>query len=188
MTLNQPQNGEWYFNSGATSHVNSDVGTLSFPYAPWYPLPSSIIVGNGSLLPVTATSIAHLSESLRLNNVLISPQLIKNLISVRQFTTDNNCSIEFDPSDCLVKALPSQKVIIWCNSSDPLYPLHLPTHSFIAAAGPSLWHRRLGHPGHEAMSKLASFLPSCAKEISPSICHALQLGRHVRLPFHVSSS
>ena len=55
----------------------------------------SIVVGNGSLLPVTAIGSTDLS-SFRLNNVLVSPQLIKNLISVRQFTTNNNCSVEFD--------------------------------------------------------------------------------------------
>jgi hypothetical protein len=32
-----------------------------------------------------------------LNDVLVSPNIIKNLISIRRFTTDNNCSIEFDP-------------------------------------------------------------------------------------------
>ncbi|PZU03064.1 MAG: hypothetical protein DI619_04830 [Francisella sp.] len=31
-----------------------------------------------------------------LRDVLVAPALIKNLISVRQFTRDNSCSIEFD--------------------------------------------------------------------------------------------
>jgi hypothetical protein len=62
-----------------------------------FPSPSLIIVGNGSILPVTSTGAAHLPASLRLNNVLVSPNLIENLISVRQFTSDNNCSVEFDP-------------------------------------------------------------------------------------------
>jgi hypothetical protein len=46
-----------------------------------------------------------LSPSLALNNVLVSPHLIKNLISVHQFTIDNNCSVDFDPSGCSVKDL-----------------------------------------------------------------------------------
>ena len=60
-----------------------------------YPTPT-IIVCNGSLLPVTSTGATVLHPSLYLNIVLVSPQLIKNFISVRQFTTDNDCSIEFD--------------------------------------------------------------------------------------------
>ena len=81
-------------------------------------------------------------------------------------------------------------MIVRCNSSGPLYPLHLPTtHSLVAASGSALWHRRLGHHGHEALSKLASSgLPTCRHDTSSSLCHACQLGRHVRLPFHVSAS
>jgi len=155
---------------------------------PRYPSPTSIVVGNGSLLPVTATGKAQLGP-LVLNNVLVSPQLIKNLISVRQFTVDNNCSVEFDPYGCSVKDLFSRNVIIRCNSSGPLYPLQLPVaHSLVASSAPPyLWHRRLGHPGREALSKLASAIPACNKSLD-SICHACQLGRHVRLPFGTSAS
>jgi hypothetical protein len=64
---------------------------------------------------------------------LVSPQIIKNLISVRQFTTDNNCSVEFDPAGCSVKDLNSRNVIVRCNNSGPLYPLRLdPAHSLVA--------------------------------------------------------
>jgi len=84
MTLHQPQpSNEWYFDSGATSHMTSQSDILSHTFPMRYPTPSSIIVGNGSLLPVTATGTTVIHPSLHLNNVLVSPQLIKNLISVR---------------------------------------------------------------------------------------------------------
>jgi hypothetical protein len=52
-----------------------------------------------------------------------------------------------------------------------------------------LWHRRLGHLGSEALSKLVSTQAiSCNKPKHEHICHACQLGRHVRLPFDSSSS
>jgi hypothetical protein len=50
------------------------------------------------LLPITSTgsySFPTLNRSLVLNNVLVTPSIIKNLISMHRFTTDNNCSIEF---------------------------------------------------------------------------------------------
>ena len=101
MTLQQPQQPtDWYFDSGATSHMTSRSDSLSHFTSPRYPTPTSIVVGNGSLLPVTSTGTTVIHPSLRLNNVLVSPQLIKNLISVRQFTIDNNCSVEFDPTGC----------------------------------------------------------------------------------------
>ena len=87
-----------------------------------------------------------------------------------------------------MKALPSRTEIVRCNSSGPLYPLRLPpARSFVVKASSPLWHRRLGHPGHKVLSKVASTVPFCNKELS-SICHACQLGRHTRLPFQSSDS
>ena len=65
-----------------------------------------------TVLPVTATCVASLPGHLSLNNVLVSPRLIKNLISVRQFTSDNNCSVEFDHAGCSVKDLTTQRVVL----------------------------------------------------------------------------
>lgn len=39
------------------------------------------------------------TKSLILRDVYLSPQIIKNVISIRKFTIDNSISIEFDPSD-----------------------------------------------------------------------------------------
>jgi len=151
MNLQQPATNDWYFDSGATSHMTSDPNTLSHTYFSQYPSPSSIIVGNGSLLPVTATGSTQLPGSFFLNNVLVSPNLIKNLISVRQFTSDNNCSIEFDPAGCSVKDLRTRRLLARCNSSGPLYPLCRPAATaLLGGLSSSLWHRRLGHPGHES--------------------------------------
>jgi hypothetical protein len=84
MTLNPPNaTSEWYADSDAGSHMTSDVGKLSTISSPTSFTPSSIIVGNGALLPVTATgshifSFPH--RNLVLNNVLVSPNIIKNFI------------------------------------------------------------------------------------------------------------
>lgn len=127
---------------------------------------------------------------MHLRHVLVSPDIIKNLISVRQFTTDNNVSVEFDPLGLSVKDLDTRNLIVRCNSTGRLYPLHLPTHhpphALLAGATPTtLWHQRLGHLGFEALSKL---IPACNKNELESLCHACQLGRHTRLPFVPSHS
>jgi len=64
------------------------------------------------------------------------------------------------------------------------------THALAAAASTTtLWHRRLSHIGHEALSKLiSSNAISSNKRHNDHICHACQLGRHVRLPFSMSNS
>jgi hypothetical protein len=181
-------------DSGATSHMASHPGILSSSHPPCSSTPSSIIVGDGSYLPITATGSASVGN-LHLNNVLVSPQIIKNLVSVRRFTTDNNCSVEFDPRGFSVKDLRTRSVITRCNSSGPLYPMCPPLantspHAFLTSVSSELWHQRLGHLGHEALSHLArSSVISCNKDTTTSnLCHACQLGRHVRLPFPHSQS
>lgn len=93
------------------------------------PFPSSIIVGNGSTLPVTGSGQIVLPGRFFLNNVLIAPNIIKNLLSIRQFTTDNLVSIEFDPFSFSVKDLCTRAILLRCNSSEPLYTWRIPTSS-----------------------------------------------------------
>jgi hypothetical protein len=82
-----PSASEWFLDTGATNHMSSSTGTLHSPR----PLSSSIMVGNCARLPVTHaadTSIPTNSQHLHLRNVLVSPSLVKNLVSVRQLTRD----------------------------------------------------------------------------------------------------
>jgi hypothetical protein len=79
----------WVMDSGATSHMSSNDGILlSRLPSP----PSAIIVGNGQSIPISGhgTSSLHIADRLfHLDNVLVAPQLTRNLLSVRQLTRDN---------------------------------------------------------------------------------------------------
>lgn len=98
MTLTEPSGNPWYMDSAATAHLASSPGMLQYVFN--LNTRKSVTVGNGSSIPITKTGSSFLPTNtlpLSLNNVLIAPKIIKNLISVRKFTTDNWCSIEFDP-------------------------------------------------------------------------------------------
>jgi hypothetical protein len=97
-------------DTGASSHMASDYGNFSSIY----PFSQRIMVGNGQSISSTHVGSTSIPSSipLSLRNILIVPHIIKNLISVRQFTTDNCCSIEFDPFGFSVKALPSKIEIL----------------------------------------------------------------------------
>jgi hypothetical protein len=63
-----------------------------------HPSHSRIVVGNGSTLPVSHTghlSLPTSSQAISLRNVLVSPSLIKNLISVKTLCRDNPVNVEF---------------------------------------------------------------------------------------------
>lgn len=82
----------------ATAHLHSDPSILkSFTNKCTN---FSVLVGDGSRIPVTqsgnSSSSLHRFCTLALNNVLITPQIIKNLVYVRKFTCNNKCSIEYD--------------------------------------------------------------------------------------------
>ncbi|GJU84963.1 ribonuclease H-like domain-containing protein [Tanacetum coccineum] len=152
----------------------------------------SISVGDGHSIPVTNTGHSILPtplKSLHLNNVLITHHIVKILIYVRQFVRDNNCTMEFDAFGFSVKDFMTRRVLLRCDNTGDLYPVTTPSlipHVFLVSQ--HTWHHHLGHPGCEVLRHLASnnFI-SCNKEKPLVLCHACQLGKHVRLLF-VSSN
>uniref|UniRef100_A0A452XXK2 Uncharacterized protein n=1 Tax=Aegilops tauschii subsp. strangulata TaxID=200361 RepID=A0A452XXK2_AEGTS len=192
MTLQQPGATDWYLDTGASAHVTGNAGILASlrPVSKQHP---PIIVGNGSRLPVVATgstSLPSSSRSLQLNNVLFSPAVVPNLISVKQLAIDNSVSVEFDPIGFSVKDLATRTPLMRRNSSGPLYRCGGASPSAFFLGTGEMWHRRLGHPGRASLSHLAQhFLPDCNKLPSPShSCEACQLGKQPRLPFSHSST
>ncbi|WVZ65392.1 LOW QUALITY PROTEIN: hypothetical protein U9M48_014766 [Paspalum notatum var. saurae] len=204
MGLTPPVTTDWIADSGASFHTTPDAGILSSVRPPHLSCPSSIIVGNGSCLPVTSMGNAGVPGSFRLPNVLVAPNMVHNLLSIRQFTADNSCSVEFDSSGLTVKDSASRRPLLRCDSSGPLYTLRLPISAAPPSTSPSpsssvafitatpsstTWHRRLGHPGRDVLAQLScSADVPCTRAPDEHLCHACQLGRHVRLPFSTSSS
>lgn len=194
MSLQDPTNNPWVMDSGASNHIATQPGTLCSLFN--NSIFSTITVGNGSSAPVTHTentSIPSTSRPLLLRNVLVCPSIIKNLISVRRFVTDNMCSVEFDPFGFCIKDLPTRRTLLRCNSDGPLYTItshaSSPQAFSISAPTGTLWHRRLGHTGKSTLKALASSSSiSITKTDLTTLCHACQLGKQVRLPFYNSSS
>ena len=122
------------------------------------------MVGDGSCLPVTSVGTAPIS--FRLPNVLVAPNMVHNLLSIRQFTADNSCSVEFDSSGLTVKDLASRRPLLRCDSTGSLYTLRLPASAappytspssvaFTATSSSTTWHRRLGHSGRDFLAHLS---------------------------------
>ncbi|GJZ35013.1 ribonuclease H-like domain-containing protein, partial [Tanacetum coccineum] len=123
------------------------------------------------------------------NNVLVTPNIVKNLISVRQFVRENKCTIEFDEFGFSVKDFRTRQILLRCDSTGDLYPVTSLSYPQAFLVGQQTWHQRLGHPGSDVLRSLVSNnLISCNKTKSPVLCHACQLGKHVRLPFSLSKT
>lgn len=191
MSLSQPD-GNYYMDTGATSHMTADQGIFS-SYFNSSNNNHHIVVGNGHLIPIIghgSTSLPIPHPPLSLNNMLHAPKLIKNLILVRKFTADNSVSVEFDPFGFSVNDLQTGTKIMRCDSMGDLYPIFSnsqPTKSFspsaLTALSSHLWHNRLGHPGDNVLHSLCrSNLISCNKASKQS-CFSCPLGKLTKLPF-----
>jgi len=94
----------WCPDSAATSHMMPDDGNLLSKTV--YSGDALVKVGDDTVLPVVHvgnTSLASKHRPLTLKNVLHVPKLQHNLLSVRQFCRDNNCTVVFDASSVCVK-------------------------------------------------------------------------------------
>jgi hypothetical protein len=71
-------------------------------------------------------------------------------------------------------------------SPDTMAALAAAPHA-LAVVAPTTWHHRISHPGPDALSSLSrsSFIHCTSNKYD--FCHACQLGKHNRLPFHSSS-
>jgi hypothetical protein len=117
-----PPDEQWYMDTGATSHMTANRGNLTS----YSNISNHVTVGSGHNIPVIGHGNALLPNSqtpLTLNHVLHAPKLIKNLVSVRKFTIDNDVSVEFDPFGFFVKDFQTGMPLMRCDSSGDLYPL-----------------------------------------------------------------
>jgi hypothetical protein len=165
-----PPASEWYLDTGASSHMSNNSGMLS----DISPSLSRIVVGNGSSMPVLHSgrlSIPTATHPLHLNDVLVSPSLIKNLLSVKRLCRDNSVTVEFDNLGFSVKDRRTRTVILRCNSVGDLYPVRVsPSATSLhaaAAVSVDVWHQRLGHPGRTTLARtLRQIAPSSVRSCS----------------------
>ncbi|GKA43354.1 hypothetical protein Tco_0736078 [Tanacetum coccineum] len=100
-------------NTGASSHLNDLIHSLSEVLNMCIYL--SVSVGDGYSIPVTNSDHSILPtphRPIHLNNVLITPNIVKNLIYVRQYVHDNNCTIEFDAFGFSIKDFMTDEVFL----------------------------------------------------------------------------
>lgn len=96
----------WYFDSGSTDHITNSLEQLTTRDK--YHGQEQIYAANGKGMSIThiGDTIFHTpSRDYLFNKFLHVPAATKNLISVHQFTSDNDVFLEFHPSFFCVKDL-----------------------------------------------------------------------------------
>ncbi|XP_071704935.1 uncharacterized protein [Rutidosis leptorrhynchoides] len=122
-TLPDYGNIGWTMDTGATTHLTSSIKNLSTVFNHcMYP---SVSVGDGNSILVTNTGhsvLPNINRPLYLNNVLVTPNIVKNLIYVSHFTRDNKVSVSFDEFGFSVKDYLTSRLLLRCDSTGDLYP------------------------------------------------------------------
>ena len=144
----------WYPDTGANNHITADYGNLNL-HAEDYTGQDQVRIGNGQGLHIHHIGSSILCSSNKnffLKNILHVPHISQNLLSLYQFTKDNNVFFKFHPSFFCIKDLFSGVTFLSGKSKNGLYPLHSlqrlikPTALLGERVSVEQWHSRFGHP------------------------------------------
>ena len=118
----------WYVDSGATNHVTANLQNLTLQQD--YKGKGKLTIGNGSQLPISHIGdvllhSSHSQKPLVLHNTLHVPKITKNLLSISQFTKDNDVVIEFFSDCCLIKDKVTMITLLDGALKQGLYKLNL---------------------------------------------------------------
>ena len=189
------QDSDWFPDTGATDHITDNPGNLD-SLTPYHGS-DGVMVGNGHTLPITHIGQAIVgigTSSIKLNDVLLVPDIKKNLLSVSKLTTDFPFTFEFNGLGFVIKDMTTNQIVAKGRKRDGLYALdggglHGDPKVFFSSrfrrVDNDCWHHRLGHPhqrviDHLNSSNLISFSSKCK---SSKICTSCQMGKSCRLPF-----
>ena len=196
-----PQNAadmNWYPDTGSTNHLTNDLQNLNLHVEP-YNGHDNILVDDGTglrIFNIGSSTIPYRTSSFHLRNLLHPLAIKNNLISVSQFTLDNDVFIEFHAGYFVVKDEATGTILLHGKTRDGLYPfpstkqLSKSLQSFLCHHVPlEVWHYRLGHPSYRTVQQILSkHNLSVSTNKAPASCIACQQGKSHRLPFSSSES
>lgn len=183
---------EWILDTGATSHLTPHLENIQQPLD--YLGSEQVTVGNGSITPMTHTGQGILplpNGKLLLSQLLHTPNISHNLISIHKLTKDNNISLHFDAFGYKIF-----NQFNHCIHQGPitngLYPLTLSSsdhRALTTSLTPALrWHRRLGHPHSGTMSIISKTYPELHVPMELSSCFSCMASKSHKLVFTSSSN
>ncbi|KAL4352644.1 hypothetical protein GQ457_06G017670 [Hibiscus cannabinus] len=114
--------GQWFIDTGATHHVTPEASNVH--HGSDFSSPGKLVVGDGKGLVISrigSTVLNSSSRELYLRNLLLVPNITKNLLSVSKFAKDNGVYFEFHADRCVVRDNGSGDVLLHRVETDGLY-------------------------------------------------------------------
>jgi len=186
---------DWYPDTGVTYHLTNNMANLNLRSED-YTSSDQVLVGNGAGLQISQISSSILTPSKTLfvlKQLLLVPEIQKNLISVQQFCNDNLVFFEFHDRFFLIndysgKILHRGTLKMVCIHSPACQTHSLLMHSLLYELLTKLiWHNRLGHVSFSVLQKsIFAFTLFVANKRLP-VCSDCQLARRSQLSFKISN-
>nr|KYP63355.1 Retrovirus-related Pol polyprotein from transposon TNT 1-94 [Cajanus cajan] len=181
---------DWYMDTGATSHMTPSSSQLTDSQN--YNGTDHVFVGNETSLNITHVGSRSLSHTVPLSDVLVVPNLTKNLVSVNKLTRDNHAKAIFVDDSFVIQNRKTGRVLARGRCDQGLYVMDqgpqalLTTSSSLPRACFELWHSSLGRVNFDVINKLnqqgylnvSSILPN------PIYCTTCQMAKSKRLVFY----
>jgi hypothetical protein len=152
-TPSYPVDPVWYMDTGATDHLTGELDKLGVKEP--YHGKDHVHTANGQGMRISHIGQSTLSTNtatpLCLKDILVCPQVTKNLLSAHKLALDNNVFVEIHPFDLFVKDRDTKEIILSGRSHGALYPVGgrgPPVRQAFTSirVSSSNWHYRLGHP------------------------------------------
>ena len=191
-------NKKWLIDSRASHNITGDLANLSIHSK--YDGTDEVVIGDGSGLHVLHVgSLVHKSPTctFHLNDTLCVPNILKNLISVHHFTSQNNVFVEFHPLFFLVKDKIMGAVLLKGACENGVYTLPdslvqasskmvVNVHEWTSING---WHKHLGHPSQKIVHHLVKnfSLPIIQEDNSSHLCTSCSINKAHKQPFRTNS-
>jgi hypothetical protein len=192
-----PSNSDWHPDTGATHHITADMKNLTLNNEEYHGS-DNIQVGNGTGLAIShmgSSTLNASNHSFSLKNILLVPEIQKNLLSVQQFAQDNNVYFIFHANFFLIKDCTTRTTLHRGPLRNGLYSMQFSSRSSSpwALIGVRVsfedWHKRLGHPAFPTVSKIVGrFCLPVSTKSRPSVCSECQQAKSHALPFPLSMS
>ncbi|KAA3481430.1 Retrovirus-related Pol polyprotein from transposon TNT 1-94 [Gossypium australe] len=182
---------EWLLDSGCTNHMSSDAKIFK---ALDKSCQTKVKIGNGQFIKAEGkgnVSICTPPGNKIISNVLLVPQIDKNLLSIAQLL-EKGYSVMFKGNECQIND-PSGSQLMSVKMSDKSFVVNWNKELNLAYSASldesKLWHQKLGHANFRSLAQMVheDLVENFTNSVeSHYVCEICQLGKQTRLLFPIN--
>lgn len=114
---------DWFVDSGATNHMTDSTNSVT-QHAP-YDGHANVLFGDDNTLPNSYIGQSVIHNNVRLQDMLVVPNITNNLLSISKLTTDNNVDVLFSRPNFFIQDRATKWVLAKGRYEQGLYVLSL---------------------------------------------------------------